>query len=479
MKRYRFNACLLLTFALVLSRLVAHAQHEDLTGAPVLWKGAHNQAQDTSSLLNAFKKGQVHGHFRYFFMATDNQAGLSDYYANAIGGGIKYETAPFKGFQLGVSGFFVFNIGSSDLSKPDPKTGQMNRYELALFDVEDPHNKHDIDRLEELYLRYNWKESHITFGKQLINTPFINLQDSRMRPTEVGGVYAEIRDIKNTKLEGGYLYEVSPRSTVKWYKVEQSIGVYSQGVNPDGSKAAYHDHLKSRGIAMVGITRQLSKSVSLKAWDLLVENILNSVLLQADAIYPLKAGNKLTAGFQYIRQDAVNSGGNDDPGFAYVPRGSHSQTFGASLGWENDHWQVSLGYNRITANGRYLMPREWGRDPFYTYLSRERNEGLADVHALALQAGHSFRKANIKVHGAVGYYDLPEVTDYAKNKYGVPSYTHFVMDVQHEFSGLLKGLDVKLLCVYKGKTGDTYHNDAYVINKVNTDLWSIIVNYHF
>src|SRR5688500_6782221 len=92
---------------------------------------------DTTTLLHALKTGQIQGHFRYFFMATDNKTGLSDYYANAVGGGIKYESAPYKGFQLGVSGFFIFNIGSSELSKPDPATNQFSKYEQGLFDVED------------------------------------------------------------------------------------------------------------------------------------------------------------------------------------------------------------------------------------------------------------------------------------------------------------------------------------------------------
>jgi hypothetical protein len=60
---------------------------------------------------------------------------------------------------------------------------------LALFDLEDPGNKANMDRLEELYLKYNFKKSEIIFGKQLINTPFINLQDGRMRPTGVEGLW--------------------------------------------------------------------------------------------------------------------------------------------------------------------------------------------------------------------------------------------------------------------------------------------------
>ena len=209
------------------------AQHEELT------TDTPGINTDTLTLAAAFKRGKVHGHARYFFMATRNKAELSDYYANAVGGGLKYETASFHGFQAGVSGFFIYNIGSSDLSKADPLSRQYNRYEIGLFDLEDPHNKHDMDRLEELYLKYSGSKGSVIFGKQLINTPFINPQDGRMRPTEAEGVYSSLNMNDKLQLEGGWLYKVSPRSTVRWYSAAQSIGINSQGVNPDGSPSDY------------------------------------------------------------------------------------------------------------------------------------------------------------------------------------------------------------------------------------------------
>jgi len=457
----------------------AIAQHQEIPGRPALLKEKQQLKEDTTSLLYTFKKGRIYGHFRYFFMATDNDRELSDYYANAVGGAIKYETAPFKGFQFGVGGSFVLNIGSSDLSMPDPKTKQTNRYEIGLFDLENPANKKDINRLEELYLKYSWKRSHITFGKQHINTPFINLQDGRMRPTEVSGVYGEINHNKRRKIEGGYLYQLSPRSTIKWYKTGESIGLYPSGVNSEGTNSDYTDNLESKGIAMLGVTQKFGKTLSIKAWDVFVENIFNSALLQADYSYPLEGNDNLAGSLQYIRQDAVNNGGNDNATKTYFEKGSHSQAFGAKLGWENQRWQTSINYTRITAAGRYLMPREWGRDPFFTFLPRERNEGLGDVNAYVIGAGYSIPKAQLKLQIGIGYFDLPEVTNFALNKYGMPSYTQLNMDIRHEFSGFFKGLGSQLLFVYKGKSGNTYENDKYVINKVDMSSWNLVFNYHF
>ncbi|MCX6316330.1 MAG: OprD family outer membrane porin [Bacteroidetes bacterium] len=457
------------------------AQHQEVHTPAAMWKGKQQEPEDTNSILYAFKKGQFHGNFRYFFMATDNREGLSDYYANAAGGGIKFETASFRHFQMGLSGYFIFNIGSSDLSKPDAATHLQNRYEIGLFDITDPLNKRNIDRLEELYLKYSWKKSHLTFGKQLINTPFINLQDGRMRPTEVGGLYGEMNDIiPGTKIEGGYLYEISPRSTVRWYKVAESIGVYAQGVNADGTKSNYAGNLASKGIVMLGGSHTVNTKLTIKAYDVWVENMFNSFLLEADGRYPIgKKKAKLVAGGQYIRQDVLHDGGNADPDKTYFRKGGSSMVFGFKLGWENERWQGSLNYTRITAAGRYLMPREWGRDPFFTFMPRERNDGLGDVHAVVARLGYELPKAHMKINLAAGYVDLPDVKHYALNKYGLPSYYQLNTDIRYEFSGMLKGLDAQVLWVYKGKKGNTYGNGKYVLNKVDMMNWNMMLNYHF
>lgn len=465
-------------FILLAFAVPGFAQHQELNEKPGLWKENESNT-DSTSILSAFQRGRLSGHLRYYFMATDNAPGLTDYYAQAAGGGIKFETAPFKNLQLGVSGFFTFNIGSSDLALPDTKTQQPNRYEIGLFDIEDPLNKSDINRLEELYLKYNFRNSKIIIGKQLINTPFINLQDGRMRPTEVEGLWTEINQLKNIKIEAGYLYGISPRSTVKWYSVGESFGVYPPGVNPNGTKSDYRNNLDSKAIALLGINYTITKKWKLQLWNQYVSNIFNSLMLQADFTHSLEGKDKVYAGFQAIRQDAIRDGGNADPGKTYFTKGSHSQTFGAKTGWKNDRWDASLNYNRITSTGRYLQPREWGRDPFFTFLPRERNEGLGDVHAWVTKLGYSIPRARLTTQLALGYYDLPDVNNFALNKYGLPSYTQVNIDIRYAFAGLLKGLGLQLLYVYKDKAGNTYGNDKYVINKVDMSLYNLVLNYHF
>ncbi len=454
------------------------AQHQEVPEKPEMYKGKEVRTDDTTSLLSAFKRGQTNGHFRYFFMATDNKKGLTDYYANAAGGGVRFETAKFHGFQFAVSGFYIFNIGSSDLTLADSTTGQLNRYEAALFDVEDPANKKDIDRLEEFYLRYNYKNSNLIAGRQLINTPFINLQDGRMRPTGVEGVWAEFNELRKTKIEGGWLYAISPRGTTKWYNTGESIGIYPGGLNIDGTKSAYQNSIESKSAALLGISTSIN-NLKLQVWDLFSENVFNTAMLQADLMYPLKNKSSAFASAQLIRQDAVNDGGNPDAAQTYFDKGGKAITFGVKAGWRNTVLEASVNYNRITAHGRYLMPREWGREPFFTFLPRERNEGFGDVHAFMAKVDYNIPRSGIKTSLAGGYYQMPDVKNYKLNKYGLPSYAQINGDLRYSFSGTFKGLEAQLLIAGKINNGETYNNTRYEINKVDILQYNFVVNYHF
>lgn len=467
-----FIIILLLQFSLLL------AQHHEINDQPIMWKGKQNETDDSTSLLHAFKTGITHGHFRNFFSSTINEGALSDYYANAIGGGIRYETNEYKHFQFAVSGFYFFNLASSKLNIPDSITGQYSRYEIGLFDMEDPTNHKDMDRLEELYLKYNLKKGHAIFGRQLINTPMINIQDGRMRGTGVEGLYLDY-SFPKFKINGGWLYAISPRSTTKWYYVNESIGLYPSGVNVNGKKSDYFRQLSSKGVGLFGLNYQAFKGIEMEVWDYYLDNILNSALFQFKMEKSLNDSQKLEFAGQFIRQDAINYGGNIDPEKSYTYKGAKSMTFGAKLAFKTKSTTFSFNYNRITKDGRYLFPREWGRDPFFTFMPREREEGLGDVHALVAKIEHKIPKAKLKVSLGGGYFQLPDVKNTVLNKYGMPSYYQVNLDVRHQFDGFFKGLESQVLLVSKFRSGAYYDNPKYLINKVNMLLINVVLNYHF
>lgn len=464
---------------ILLTPELSRAQHQEVGEKPAAWKGNETEIPDSNSVLHAFKSGKFEGHLRYFFSATDNNGDLTDYYANAAGGGIRYETGKFHGLQFGVSGFFIFNVGSSDMIVRDPSTNQPNRYEIGLFDIEDPNNKKDIDRLEEFYVKYTLRKSYLRYGRQLINTPFINLQDGRMRPTGVEGFWFEMNEVKKLSLEGGWLYAISPRSTVKWYDTNESVGLYPSGVSTSGKKSDYAGHIRSEGVFMLGLKYRPTEWLSLSMWDLYFEDVMNSALIQADVNKKMNNNTTFIGGLQAVKQDAINYGGNKDADKTYIDKNAQSLAYSARIGIQKKRYGVLLNYTHITGEGRYLMPREWGRDPFYTFMPRERNEGFGGVHAMNATFSVNFPKQRIKTSLTGGYFQMPDIKNYELNKYALPSYAQFNADIRYRFEGMFKGLDAQFLFVAKINQGNLYNDPKSEFNKVNMELYNLVLNYHF
>jgi hypothetical protein len=470
-------AASLMSIFLCTGTLMAQETQPDVP-CPTQELPAHPKKEATN-LLEAFEHGHFHGHFRTFFMATDNTRQLSDYYAWAGGGALHFSTAPWHGFNFGVGGVFNFNLASSDLGAKDSLTGALNRYEIGLFDVEDPYNRFDLDRIEELWLRYQWKNSRITVGQQSLQTPLINYQDGRMRPTAEAGAWLEFNQWKNTRVEGGWLWRISPRSTVRWYGVGESIGIYPRGLNPDGTGSGYPENLESKGVGLLGVSRQLGANTKIQLWNQYVQNIFNTAFVQADYTRPLKNSHELLAGLQYIHQDAIAHGGNEDVSKTYFLEGGQSNAISAQAGWQRTNWRALAAYTRITADGRFLSPREWGREPFYTFMPRERIEGSGGTQAVTGRVNWQSDNKKLRVEAAYGHVYLPDVKNPALNKYAFPAYNQLNLDVRYTFGGMLEGMKAQLLYVRKGRLGQTYNNDKYVINKVDVSLFNLILNYTY
>ncbi len=475
MQRFRIALLVLYLFF----PLFVIAQHQDVNEKPDLWRGESMKSQDSTALIQTFRGGIVSGHFRYLFMGTQNENELSDYFSNAAGGGIRFQTQSFHGFNFIVSGFFIFNVWSSDFMERDALTNQENRYELGLFDIERPNNKSDIDRLEELLLNYTTSHSSTTFGRQLLNTPFINLQDGRMRPTGVEGLWHEQQLGNKNVIQFGWLYAISPRSTTEWYDTGESIGIYPQGRATNGSASDYAEHIESKGVGVINWKNTSLSHTQFQVWNYYIENVLNTAFVQVDVSFPITKTKKLIIGAQFTRQDALAYGGNPDPSKSYVDKGSHSEIYSTRFGIRETNWLSDISFTRISDSGRYLFPREWGRDPFYTFMPRERNEGFGDVWASVARLGYQPKASHWKTLFSVGYFDLPAITNARLNKYVMPSYWQTNVDVRYHFTGFLKGMEMQLLWVAKFQQGETNGNLNAVINKVNMNHVSLIMNYHF
>lgn len=432
-------------------------------------------SSDTTKLTDIFKLSRPEFRSRLFYMRTENEGLLKDDYALAAGLGAGLTTASYHGFQASVSSFVVYNVLSSDLDVPDPVTIAPNRYEAGLFDISDPSRKANIIRLEDLFLKYTFSGSSVMIGKMKLNTPFINPQDGRMNVTMEEGIWYSSAEARKLKASGGWLWRISPRSTSQWYPVSRSFGLYPSGMDVNGKRSDYASNIESSGIGLLNISYAFSDQMRMSVWDMLVDNVMNTSLVELSTGFGQKLG--LYQAAMFIRQDAINHGGNSDQSKAYIPQGAKSNSFSFQAGVKKKRMNTSVAYTHITDDGRYLMPREWGRDPFYTFMFREKNDGFGNVDAYTAKTTLLFMNGDLKTGFGVGYFRLPDVKDYRLNKYGMPSYHQVNIDVTYSFRKFLKGLDLRFMLAYKGNEGETYNNYKYIYNKVNMTNFNLIADF--
>lgn len=425
---------------------------------------------------DVFTSGRVSGHVRSFTMATLNHGRSQDYWANAVGGLIQYETAPIKGFKMGVKGIFTHRLFSSDLSKQDEVTGKKSRWELQLFDIEHPDNRSDLDRLEELYINYHFKKSFVQIGKMEINTPLINPHDARMASYSIGGVWAEWNGWKHWKINGGWFDRTAPRSTISWHSMTEAIGIYGNGYQPNGESADYHGQVISKGIGLLGAQFKSGSGIKVNAWNYLIENALNTVFLQMNQ----KKGDWYY-GAQYLRQDPIPGAGTSDSARIYYWPSERTNLFGFRVGRTMRNLQLDLNYARITRSGRFIFPREIGREQFFVSLPRSRLEGSGDVHAATLRGQYKPRNIpGFKLKAGLGYFYFPGAgIDFQFNKYGEPTYAQFDFDAKYAASKLWEGLEFEFLYVLRKSPDSLTAIPERVFNRSNFHHLSFITNFSF
>ena len=125
------------------------------------------------------------------------------------------------------------------------------------------------------------------------------------------------------------------------------------------------------------------------------------------------------------------------------------------------------------------MPREWGIEPFYTFMPRERNEGLGGVDAWTVNNYFALKNDRWKLTASYGKYYLPRTTDFRLNKYGLPSYQQINFSGSYNCKGFFENMSLQILIAWKGKVGKDTVELKNIINRVNMVNSSLIINYSF
>ena len=428
---------------------------------------AQTHEKEEENIVHYFSQGHLTGQIRDFSMSTINKGSLQNYYANAIGASIHYETLPFKGFTVALNGIFVYRGFSNDLLAIDSLAQSHSQYELQLFDVEYRGNFNDLDRLEELYVKYERKKLTLTYGKMEIESPLVRLHDGRMKPKVFSGFKTDVR-MKSNTLTGAWFNKASPRSTTHWYAIEDAIGIYDNGYTTQGEEAAYHKKITSAGLGIVGYTTKPTNTIQLNAWDYYLDNVSNSTLLQLD----VEKDTGLYGGCMYVYQRPLSI--QDHTNFTFHEKTERTHLISGRLGYHFRFCDARLNATHVLSSGRFVFPREFGVDPSYTYIPRSQIEGQGNATSIGVGAIRNVKKVDVQVD----WNRMMTNSNAEYNRYLLPSYDQFNLDCSYAFKRKFEGLELRFLYIYRRAINATIPL-AKQHNTVNFNQINLVANFNF
>lgn len=413
--------------------------------------------------------------FRSFWMQTnykeetlksDRALGMSAY----LGG--KWTVNKNWEMQVGYRAFG--NVVSSPIWEPDPLTGQPNRYEAGLFDLLHPEDRF-FSRLEMLSLGYSKPKFGIKLGKMGIQTDWVNAQDGRLSPTVVEGIQGWFAPNSSWKVNVWGIHRLNIRGSKDWLPVGQTLGIYPQGRTVAGKAASYFGQTDSKWIGIWELERSFAGGGEFKFTQTLADNLFityGSSYEQAR----LKANGTWSYGIQAGLQHGLGEGGNIDESKRYKDPVDLNFSISAKLGWKKDSWELQLSSTQVGGKGRWLSPREWGKDAWYTFIPRERNEGFESVTAVVGYASYRFTKLPLQVYTFAGLHVLPDPTDVAANKYNFPSYRQLNVGLKYA-PVQLKNTELHILLINKETLGNKALAPILVYNKVGIWHLNVVLNW--
>lgn len=414
---------------------------------------------------------------RSYFMSTSYWEDFKDDYAWGQMARVSLGSRLPLGFRLKADYLGFFRLASSDLTQLDPRVPNLNRYEVGLFDVNHL-DRAVFGKIGNLYLDYRHARFQARLGRMEINTPFINAQDGRLSPTFVEGFRWELQAHPKLAVRHQLIWGISPRSTGHWFGLGESIGMYPVARDEFGQPSAYFGNTQADLAQVLELDLQLQPGSSLLLNHTLVQNIYSTYLAQWDQTWelPLPQVQGIT-GLQATVQHGIGEGGNEEIALRYKNPEDANWILSGRIGLQSKKTQWHLNYTKMQGNGRYLSPREWGKDPFYTFIPRERNEGMEQVDAVSTYFQQAFPEKSLQLYSYLGLYFLPDPADAKRNKYAVPSYGQANLGLRYAPKTWIKGLNLHLILMSKVALDQEDLRPAWVYNKVNLFHTNLILNY--
>jgi hypothetical protein len=296
------------------------------------------------------EKGTVSGLVRFGYVDQDNAVD-TDRYTTAIGAILKYETPVWNGLKLGIAGYGSQKLPFATGSRFEDKSDKDFLGEEA----------NSFAYVGEAYADYNANDLNIRIGRQLIETPLINMDDIRMLPDGYEAALATYSGIDKTTLTAGYIK--------RW-------AGYDSGADISKFKKVAED---SHGASMFGIRNEGIDDLVVQGWFYSIDKKADT--LYTDASYNLKVTDE--SGFTFMGQYANVK---EDMKTDGTLSGTDGHIYGLAV---NGQWKmltVGAAYNVVSNPEGKSLDLGLGGGAYYTSMEEWTIMGMEDAKARQYKA---------------------------------------------------------------------------------------------
>lgn len=298
-----------------------------------------------SGLDEVFKAGKASGQIRAAHIANGYDAGGNDY-ATALGGELKYETAPWNNLKLGIAAYISQKVGFA--------TGENTLTNGDIFDE----NKNSYTYIGEAYFDYSANDFSLRVGRQRINTPLADTNDIRINPNTFEAAIATYNGIKGTMVQGGYV--------IRWagHDSGNDKSTFKKLAGPD-----------SNGAVVIGALNESIENLAVQWWYYRIDRVAD--VLYTDATYTL-AFNE-TADIELIAQYITF---NEDK--ASMVDG---HVYGVGIAMNGGILTLGAAYNRTLNDDGKVSVNGFGNGPYFTSMQEWSIGNMEDAKAYQFNSG--------------------------------------------------------------------------------------------
>lgn len=393
-----------------------------------------------------FTKGKLDGRLRANYFKWDRKGDKADYRSTdykkfsldkttnsdlidptgfAVGGSLLYTTGSVYGLSAKVGFYAADDLGVLDSNDARGGKSGKDTFYNERSSGSKTNNPEAMYVLAQAYLQYKYGQTHVRFGRQIVENPLMSANDTKMIPNTFEGLVVEDKTLPQTSIQLGYITKQKLRDHVKFHDLILSGD--SDALNDDSGvhKGLKEDKARAQGatldpkVVVVGLKNSSIPNLKLDLWDWYVADYFNTIMVEAN--YKITMGEmSLTPGLRYFNQmdkGAGKIGGSylDGTDSTKADGDADSHLINARLVGKIGAHQLTLGYSKTSGNGDIIAPWRGFPTGGYTRTMTEVNWNTGTT-AYAL-----LYKANLEKMGLAK--GLTLFLNYAKNDRAEPTGT--------------------------------------------------------